>query len=97
MVSRNPKVQEMLTEHEKIVLIALYYACKGSTKANVGYQYIRKKIPKQYWMTISIEKTLRKLEKKGLIWTHYGRRANGGKTYGITKEGIKYLKQNKLI
>ncbi len=86
-----------MEEETTIVLLAIYLACKGSTKANVSLPYIQKKIPRKQLMRINLRKTLKQLEKRGLIWKHSGRRANGGATYGITKQGIKYLKQNKLI
>ncbi len=82
-----------LYSYEKIVLKAIYKACKGSTHANVSIAYIMKKIPKNVSMLINLKKTLRKLEKKGLIWRHAGRRANGGVTYGITKEGAKLARR----
>ncbi len=86
-----------MEEDTTIVLLAIYLACKGSTKANVSLPYIKKKIPRKQLMMIDFKKTLKQLEKQGLIWKHPGRRANGGATYGITKEGIKFLRQNKLI
>jgi len=86
-------VKRMLSSEERIVLIALYLITRGSTKANFSIQFIRKKLPKKYQILIDLSKTLKRLEKKGLIWVHYGRKANGGKTYGITREGIKLAKQ----
>ena len=87
----------MLTEEENTVLLAVYYACNGSTKANVSIDYINKKIPKEAKQFIKTWKVLKRLEQKGLVWFHRGRKAKKGITIGITKEGIKYLKQNKLI
>ena len=58
---------------------------------------IQKKIPKEARYVIRTWKVLKRLERKGLIWFHYGRRANGGRTIGITKEGIKLLKEKNLI
>ena len=87
----------MLTEEELVVLTALYYACKGSTKANISIHSIQRKIPKEFRQRIRTLKMLKRLEKKGLVWFHRGRRANGGKTYGITREGIKTLKKEGII
>ena len=78
---------------EKVVLVALYLACKGSTKANVGVQTVNKRIPKNFRARTNTRKILRKLVAKGLVWEHHGRRANGGITYGITLEGAKIAKQ----
>jgi len=86
-----------LAEKKLIVLYAVYLACRGSTKANVSIPFIRKKIPRKIQQEINLKKTLKDLEKQGLIWVHHGRKANSGKTYGITKEGIKYLKKHEMI
>jgi len=85
-----------LTRQDLLVLLAIYEACGGSTKANVSIQTIAKKL-KKYKLYIRIKKSLRKLTTQGYVWIHPGRKANGGVTYGITKKGIQKLKQEKLI
>jgi len=85
-----------LSKEDLLVLLAVYNACKGSTKANVSMQTIAKKL-KRFRLYIRIKKSLRKLANQGYIWIHSGRRANGGVTYGITKRGILILKREKLI
>lgn len=87
----------MLTEEETTVLIAVYYVCNRSTHANTSIHRIQAKIPQEARQVIRTWKILKRLEKKGLIWFHYGRRANSGRTVGITKEGIKTLKKINLI
>ena len=82
-----------LKTQEKAVLVALYLACRGSTKCNVSVTTINKRLPKNFKSRINTRKILRKLVAKGLVWEHGGRRANGGKTYGLTPEGAKTAKQ----
>ena len=68
-------------------LLALYYACDGSTRAHVPVQGFRAKIARPYKQFARA--ILKKLRKAGYIHVHKGR----DESYGINMVGIDKLKE----
>jgi len=68
-------------------LLALYYACDGSTRAHVPVQGFRAKLRKPYKQFARA--ILKKLRKAGYIHVHKGR----DESYGINMAGIDKLRE----
>jgi len=68
-------------------LLALYYACDGSTRAHVPVQGFRAKLSKPYKQFARA--ILKKLRKAGYIHVHKGRE----ESYSINMAGIDKLRE----
>ncbi|MCW3990267.1 MAG: hypothetical protein NWE88_09355 [Candidatus Bathyarchaeota archaeon] len=68
-------------------LLALYYACDGSTRAHVPVPGFRAKLSKPYKQFARA--ILKKLRKAGYIHVHKGRE----ESYGINMAGIDKLRE----
>ena len=68
-------------------LLALYYACDGSTRARVPVQGFRAKLSKPYKQFARA--ILKKLRKAGYIHVHKGRE----ESYGVNMAGIDKLRE----
>jgi len=80
-----------LKEEEIAGLFALYHACDGSIHARIPIQAFRSELRKPY--DKEAKRILKKLIKRGFVHRHPGR----SKTYGITKLGIRTLRELGLI
>ena len=83
--------QRPLKPEEIAGLLALYYACGGSTKAHVPIEFFRRRLREPYRR--EARRIIKKLRRRGFVHVHPGRT----ESYGITKEGIRVLKEMKLI
>ena len=68
-------------------LLALYYACDGSTRAHVPVQGFRAKLSKPYKQFARA--IMKKLRKAGYIHVHKGR----DESYGVNMAGIDKLRE----
>ena len=82
-----PKPKEYELE---AVLCALYAKCNGSIHCHVPLEAIKTKLRRELWPTL--RRTLRELEKRGLIY-----RKGGTKSYGLTREGVQRAHEICLI
>ena len=68
------------------VLCALYIKCYNSIHCHVPLEAVKAKLRRELWPIL--RRTLRELERKGLVY-----RKGGTKSYGLTREGTRRARE----